>query len=103
MTMIPCDSHIKHFYVLSIIDIFRFFFFIKKDMKLRKQKILNDVSFGSSFNSLGKAVCVLLQRPRPNLELPIETKDPTPERFFTELHVVTRTSVQTACLVLTCF
>ena len=59
MTMIPCDSHIKHFYVLnSIIDIFRFFF-IKKDMKLRKQKILNDVSFGSSFNSLSKAVCVL--------------------------------------------
>ena len=40
-----------------------FFIYIKKEMgreKIKEEsKILNNVSFGSSFNSLSKTVCVL--------------------------------------------
>ena len=59
MTMIPCDLHIRHFYVLnSIIDVFRFFYKERNEIK-EANKILNNVSFGSSYNSLSKTVCVL--------------------------------------------
>ena len=59
MTMIHCDLHIRHFYVLnSIIDVFRFFYKERNEIK-EANKILNNVSFGSSYNSLSKTVCVL--------------------------------------------
>ena len=59
MTMIPCDLHVRHFYVLnSIIDVFPFFYKERNEIK-EANKILNNVSFGSSFNSLSKTVCVL--------------------------------------------
>ena len=56
MTMISCDLHIRHFYVLnSIIDVFRFFYKERNEIT-EANKILNNVSFGSSFNSLSKKV-----------------------------------------------
>ena len=50
--MIPCDLHIRHFYVLnSIIDVFRFFYKERNEIK-EANKFLNNVSFGSSYKSL---------------------------------------------------
>ena len=57
--MIPCDLHMRHFYVLnSIIDVFRFFYKERNEIK-EANKFLNNVSFGSSYKSLSKTVCVL--------------------------------------------
>ena len=48
---------------LIVLSMFSAFFDIKKQMGREKikeaSKILNNVSFGSSFNSLSKTVCVL--------------------------------------------
>ena len=59
MTMIPCDLHMRHFYVLnSIINVFRFFYKERNEIK-EANNFLNNVSFGSSYKSLSKTVCVL--------------------------------------------
>ena len=59
ITMIPCDLYMRHFYVLnSIIDVFHFFYKEGNEIK-EANKFLNNVSFGSSYKSLSKTVCVL--------------------------------------------
>ena len=60
MTMIRSDLHINFYVLNSIID---FFLFLRREvrrMKKEASKILNNVSFGSSLNSV---------RPSPNVEL----------------------------------
>ena len=63
MTMIRCDLHKKLICPkYSLIDFFPLLFFLRKEvgiMKKKASKILNNVSFGSSLNTV---------RPSPNVE-----------------------------------